>query len=144
VTEDHVVQRRIRRSALALTLLLFPLVGCEPKQVWLELPAFGSGDVDGLWLWRRSDATDSYERACRITLDDPQVANSQERIGYRQDCDAKYAGVEFRVALERDPNDPAAVTLGIWYLRWEDPGVYKVSSYGEQGESALSDTALDL
>ena len=144
VTEDRVVQRSIRRSILALTLLLFPLVGCETKEVWVELPAFGSGDVDGVWLWRLSEMTDTYERACRITLDDPADVNGQESLGYVQDCDDEHAGVQLSATLERDPNNPEAVTLGLWYMRWEDPGVYKVSSYGEDGESALSETTLDL
>lgn len=138
------MQRCIRRSILALTLLLFPLVGCETKEVWLELPAFGSGDVDGVWLWRLSESSETYERACRITLEDPEDVNGQEQLGYIQDCDAEHVGIQLRAALERNPNNPEAVTLGIWYMRWEDPGVYKVSSYGEEGESALSETTLDL
>jgi hypothetical protein len=144
VTEDRVVQRCIRRSIPALALLLFPLVGCEPKKFWLELPTFGSGAIDGVWLWRLSEATDSYERTCRLTLYDPEAVNGREQLRYRQDCDAWDAGFELSAALERDPNNPDAVTLGIWYLRHEDPGLYKVSSYGEQGESALSETALGL
>ena len=88
------MQRCIRRRILALTLLLFPLVGCEPKQVWLELPAFGSGDVDGVWLWRLSESTAGYERTCRITLDDPKHVNGLEQLGYRQECVAEDAPVE--------------------------------------------------
>jgi hypothetical protein len=134
----------IRRSILALTLLLFPLVGCETKEVWLELPAFGGGDVDGVWLWRLSESTNHFERACRIALDAPEAVNGQEALGYIQECDSEHPGIQLSAALERDPGNPESVTLGIWYMRWEDPGVYKVSSYGEEGESALSETTLDL
>ena len=138
------MQRVFQRSILALTLLLFPLVGCETKEVWLELPSFGNGAVDGVWLWRFSNTTASWERACRISLDDPADVNGQESLGYIQECDDDHAGVQLSAKLERDPSNPEAVTLGLWYMRWEDPGVYKVSSYGEDGESALSETTLDL
>jgi hypothetical protein len=138
------VQRVIRRSVLALTFLLFPLVGCETKEVWLELPALGSADVQGVWLWRFSETTQNYERACRIAIDAPRAANGQESVGYIQECDEEHPGIQLSAALERNPGNAQLVTLGIWYMRWEDPGVYKVSSYGEEGESALSETTLDL
>ncbi len=138
------MHRAIRRSILALSLLLFPLVGCETKEVWLELPAFGSGAIDGVWLWRLSETTDTYERACRITLADPEAVDGQESLGYVQECNGDNESIPLSAALERHPDDPESVTLGIWYMRWEEPGVYKVSSYGEEGESALSETTLDL
>ena len=55
--------RRMLRSGAALwMLLLFPLTACETKRVWLEFPAFGDGSVEGVWLWRRSDASGAWER----------------------------------------------------------------------------------
>jgi len=138
------VHRALRRSILALPFLLLPFVGCETLEVYLELPTFGVGTVQGVWLWRLSEATDSYERACRIEFGAPELVKGKEAIGYLQGCDEEHPGLQLSAELERDPSNPEAVSLGLWYMRWEESGMYKVSAYGDDGESALSETAVTL
>jgi hypothetical protein len=138
------MKRSLRRSLAALALLAFPLVGCETKMVWLELPSFGSGAIDGIWLWRWTDATESYERVCRIDIGDPAMKDGAEAVGYIQDCENEHMGIELSAAVERSDTDASTVTVGLYYMRWEDPGTYKVSSFGDDGESALSETTLQL
>ena len=142
-TEDRVVvERVIWRGILTLTLLPFFLVGCsEPKVVWLELPSFSA--IDGVWFWRRSEATDTYQRACRIELADPETVNGQAIVDYIQECDDGQSGVPLSAAVERT-RLRNTVRLGLWYSASEGPGVYRVSSYGKRGESALSATPFDL
>ena len=113
--------RRMLRSGAALWLLLslVPLTACETKRVWLELPSFADGSIEGIWLWRRSDASGAWERE-----------------------DAR-AGFELSSRLD-GAETPDTVRVGLWYMRWEDPGTYRVSAYGPSGESALSETTLDL
>ena len=136
--------RRMLRSGAALwLLLLFPLTACETKRVWLDLPAFGDGSVEGVWLWRRSDASGAWERTCRIPFLDYQQAGARETLTYTQECEDERAGLELSSRIER-PETPDTVRVSLWYMRWEDPGTYRVSAYGPNGESALSETTLDL
>lgn len=135
--------RRMLRSGAALwMLLLIPLTACETKRVSLELPAFGDGSVEGVWLWRLSDVSGAWERACRIPLDYAQ-AGERETVTYTQECEDERAGFQLSSEVER-PGAPETVRVSLWYLRWEEPGTYKVSAYGPSGESALSETTLDL
>ena len=136
--------RRMLRSGAALwLLLLFPLTACETRRVWLELPAFGDGSVEGVWLWRRSDASGAWERTCRIPFLEQAQVGSRETLTYTQECEDERAGFELSSRLEH-PETPDTVLVSLWYMRWENPGTYKVSAYGPSGESALSETTLDL
>lgn len=137
--------RRMLRSGAALwMLLLFPLTACETKRVWLEFPTFGDGRVEGVWLWRRSDDSGTWERTCRIPFLDYEQTASRETLTYTQECEDEVAGFELSSRLERPEASDGAVLVSLWYMRWEDPGTYKVSAYGPSGESELSETTLDL
>lgn len=137
--------RRILRSGAALWLLLslVPLTACETKRVWLELPSFADGSIEGIWLWRRSDASGAWERTCRIPFLGYEAAGSRESVTYTQECEDARAGFELSSRLD-GAETPDTVRVGLWYMRWEDPGTYRVSAYGPSGESALSETTLDL
>lgn len=135
--------RSSRVLALVLSLFVFPLSACEAKRVWVELPHFGDGAVDGIWLWRLSEAG-AWERYCHLPLGDVEANGERESIAYQQECGEQDLGFDMRAEVERDAVDPATIRLGLWYLRWEDPGTYRVSSHGPEGESALSETTLEL
>jgi hypothetical protein len=134
------------RSLIAATLLLgLGLGGCETRRIWIEVPQFGDGAIDGIWLWRLAESTQTYERACRIPFGDPEMVAARETFVYEQECgDPQHVGVELRTDVDRLAEEPQTVTIGLWYLRWEAPGTYKVSTYSADGESALSDMTLDL
>ena len=128
---------------IAIALLAVPLYGCETKRVWVELPSFGDGTIDGVWLWRRA-TTGEYERQCRIPFGPVEIVQNAEAVPYGQECGDETFDWDLHATLERSPSNPTAVKVGLWYMRWEDPGTYKISAYGPDGESALSDTTLEL
>lgn len=136
------MNRVIRSSVLALALCAFSLVGCESKRVWLQLTGLDNGNTEGIWLWRLSETSGAYERNCRIVLGEHAYAGGTEWLEYSQDCGDGNTAQEMRTALERSSEDPEVVTAGFWYVRWENPGTYKVSSYGFYGETALSASTL--
>lgn len=136
--------RMFRIIALALlSLVALPLTGCETKRIWIELPSFGDGSVDGIWLWRLADSGE-YERQCNIPIGDVETVGSAESVYYDQDCGDVLFEWNLYAAVERSPEDAGTVRLGLWYMRWENAGVYKLSAYSADGESALSATTLDL
>jgi hypothetical protein len=137
------MSHRLRVFALALAFFCIPLTACETKRVWVELPAFGDGAVDGVWLWRLAE-TGEWQRHCHLPLGDAELAADGEAVAYDQECGDRDLGFDLRATVERDPEDPETVRLGLWYVRWEDPGTYRLSSHGDAGESPLSETTLDL
>lgn len=137
------MSRWLRLFALALPLFVLPLTGCETKRIWVELPSFGDGDVDGVWLWRLSEGG-SWERHCHIPIGDVETLNQNETVHYDQECGDQDLGFDMTATVERVEQDPDTVRVGLWYLRWEDPGTYRLSSHGADGESALSETTLEL
>jgi len=136
------VQRWLRLFSIALPLFVLPLAGCETKKIWVQLPSFGDGSIDGIWLWRLA-ANGEYERQCHIPIGDVQSVNGQESVAYDQEC-GDALGFGLSATVERSETDPDTVVVGLWYMRWEDPGTYKISSHGAEGESALSTTTLQL
>ena len=136
------MQRWLRLFAIALPLFALPLAGCETKKIWVQLPSFGDGNIDGIWLWRLA-ANGDYERQCHIPIGDVQSVNGQEAVAYDQEC-GEALGFGLSATVERSATDPNTVVVGLWYMRWEDPGTYKISSHGAEGESALSSTTIQL
>ncbi|RIL06869.1 MAG: hypothetical protein DCC71_05225 [Proteobacteria bacterium] len=136
--------QRLRLAIAALTLLAVPLTGCETKRVVLELASFGTESVEGIWLWRLSEQSGVYERACRIPFGAIVAAGGGETLPYAQECNDGHAGLALESDVERAAEDPDTIRVALWYMRWEEPGTYKVSTYGADGESALSSTTLDL
>ena len=139
---------RLSKAALALMLLLLPTVlGCETKSVTLVIPGFGSGNIDGIWLWRFVEAKGKYVRACRIELDDPTVTSSgAEEVSYLQVCDGQpgVGGMNLKATINRPPTDPNTIVVRLWYFRFAAPGQFRASAYNSAGESGLSPTAIPL
>jgi hypothetical protein len=134
----------LRAGVVTGALLLLPLAGCKTREVWLEIPGFGPGTVEGVWLWRLSAQTGHYERACRIVFQGVESTGGEQTLDYIQECPDGRHGYPLRAALAPSASDPDAVTVGLWYVRWEDAGTYRVSAYGPDGESPLSETTLTL
>ena len=136
------MQRVIRRCILVLTLSLLSQLGCGITQVWLQLPSFSS--IRGIWIWRLSEETHDYERVCRVHFDDTESSNGQEVVPYVQECAAIPGSAPILASVARDASNPDVVKLGLRLLYAVKEGVYRVSSYGDDGESALSATSLSL
>lgn len=144
------MQRRRRRARLRAWLALLATaalpLGCGGggKIIWIELAAFGAGAVDGVWLWRWSEADGAYERSCRIELGNAEVDADGEFLLYVQTCPGEQPFAPARGRVERYVSDPDAVRLRIRYGGGGRSGVYRVSSYGARGETGLSATTLQL
>lgn len=138
---------RVVWLALGLSLGLgLGLGGCTPsgKVIWLELADFGQGAFDGVWLWRWSDAAQTYERDCRVSLGDVAVDGAGEFVVYSQQCPDAAARLPMRGKLERYASDPDTVRIRIRYVQRQPGSLYRITAYGAQGETALSDTTLQL
>ena len=132
-------------ARLALCLLLAPLSGCLVNQVSMEIPNFGDGDVQGIWLWRFSTTTKQYERDCRVAFSNPDVdATGNEYISYTQQC-GSHADINLAAYIHRSPGDPNTIAVVLLYTRWQaKTGWYRASAYNGAGESALSASAVEF
>jgi hypothetical protein len=137
--------RLLRGAALALALLSAPLLtGCEMKSIQIQLPGYGNGAVDGIWLWKQSAG--AWQRVCRIDFTDRRMTVHGERLSYVQNCiNGKVRrGVVLATAVDRLAGNPTTITIDLVYLRYEDPGTYRATAFNEAGESPLSATSLPL
>ena len=137
------MRRSLRTCIATLALLSIPLLGCEWKKVIVEVQDFGP-DVAGVWIWRLSSETGEYQRHCRIDILDVAPGLRGETIRYIQGCLDGEPGLEMTTIVDRAPADPGSARLEIYYLRREDPGSYRISSFGALGESELSTSEVDL
>lgn len=134
--------RWIRVSVL-LALCALPLVGCKPFTMRVELPAFGTGATDGLWLWKVSGFY--YSRQCRIDISDPYVSGGREVVSYLQSClDGRPTSVHWVANVERQPSDPSTVQLVLVFQRAGAEALHRATAFNEAGESGFSSTALKL
>ena len=138
------MNRFIRSGVVALALCAFSLVGCETKRLWLQVAGLDDGLIEGIWLWRLSEESGSYERACRIPFAGINAAGDLETLVYTQDCEDEHAGMELVSPIKRSPSQPDTPTVGLWFMNWYGAGVYKISSYGLNGETALSESTRQL
>ena len=143
--------RLLRSAALALSLLAVPMLGCEPKPVQIQLDAFGSSGIEGIFLYRQNPAGGTFQRTCEIRFSDFRTIERRgqtvERIKYVQNCVDGEIGTPallLETTVRRPGNDPDAILLELWYLRFEDPGTYRASAFNAAGESALSAASLPL
>lgn len=137
--------RLLRGAVLALCLVSTPmLLGCEMKVIQVQLPGYGSGEVDGIYLWKQ--IAGKWTRICRIDFTDHRMTNQGERLSYVQNCiqGRTRRGVVLPTPVERLAGDPETIVIDLIYLRYEDPGTYRATAFNESGESPLSATALPL
>ena len=142
--------RRLRSAVLMLSLLAGPMLGCEPANVQIQLDSFTTSGIEGIVLYRE-DTDGKFRPVCEIHFGEFRTivrrGESIERVQYVQNCLGSVAGVPALVLetnVERPANAPDAIRLELWYLRFEEPGIYKASAFNAAGESALSAASLLL
>lgn len=151
---------RAHRSATPAVLLTLALVstsvGCGsidpslidptifPEHVnvlRLQLPSFDD-ELEGLWLWRQSEATGEFEAVSEIRLGETVVENGQEFVEYEiLDPAGNSLGPKFSSAVDRTGTSPQ---LALWVIRFSQPGDFKASVYNAAGESGLSSQSIPL
>jgi hypothetical protein len=137
--------RLVRGAVLALCLISAPMmVGCEVKTFQVQLPGYGNGEVDGIYLWKQ--VAGKWTRICRIDFTDRRITAQGETLSYVQNCiqGKTRRGVVFPARVHRMDGNPATISIDITYLRYEDPGTYRATAFNEAGESPLSATSLPL
>ena len=136
--------KALRGAALALALLSMPMLGCEIRTIQIQLPGYGSGDIDGIWLWKQVAGT--WTRVCRIDFTDHRITAQGEIVSYVQNCinGRVRRGIVLPSPVDRMAGAPTTVTLELYYFRYEDPGSYRATAFNAAGESSLSTTSLPL
>jgi hypothetical protein len=136
--------KALRGAALALALLSMPMLGCEIRTIQIQLPGYGSGDIDGIWLWKQVAGT--WTRVCRIDFTDHRITAQGEILSYVQNCinGRVRRGIVLPSPVDRLAGTPTTVTLDLYYFRYEDPGSYRATAFNAAGESSLSTTSLPL
>jgi hypothetical protein len=135
-------RNRLRSIVAALALLSLPMLGCEVASLSVQLPGYGNGAVDGLWLWKQVGG--QWTRVCRIDFEDRRLTEKGEMLWYVQNCiNGKVRrGVLFASPVERPAGD--AIAIDLIYLRYESSGQYRATAFNQFGESALSSTSVPL
>lgn len=137
--------RRLRGAVLALALLGLPFTtGCEMRTVQIQLPGYGDGAIDGIWLWKQISGT--WTRVCRIDFTDRRITQQGETLSYVQNCiNGKVRrGVVLPTPIARNPSAPSTITVELIYLRYEAAGTYRATAFNAAGESPLSTTSTTL
>lgn len=130
--------------ALVLAIGFGSLVGCSAPVLHIRLPGFYSGQVDGVWLWKRL-ASGAYQRVCRIDISDPYTQGGQEIVEYQLSClDGRPQAPLWYALVERLPSNYSTATLKLLIGSNGPPLTHKASSFNGAGESALSATTAQL
>jgi hypothetical protein len=138
-------QRRRAWRALVPALLLLPLGGCAACLLRIEVPGFGDGTVEGVWLWRLSTVTGQYERSSRLVFSAPVLGPDGETVDFALQCVNGSPSSQASATVEPSSSDPTTATLSLYYTSCDGlPGTYRASAYNEAGESALSATTLSF
>jgi hypothetical protein len=140
-----VASRLVRGAALALLLLPLPLLtGCQMRTITIQLPGYGDGAIDGVWLWKQVGGV--WTRMCRIDFTDRRITEQGETLSYAQNCinGRERRGVVLATPIARLSGTPTTITVELIYLRYETPGSYRATAFNAAGESALSSTSLPL
>jgi hypothetical protein len=137
---------RLRWRALCCAALMLAMGGCPGfKKVHLQLTAFGSGDVDGIWLWRQG-SSGSYTRLCRFQISNPYPQGGVELVSYDQLClDGSLRTIPMQAQIVRTAADPNTITVRLEY----QPGnravtTFRATAYNAAGESGLSSGVIRL
>ena len=133
-----------RALALALVLLSIPVFsGCTMKQLPIKLVGFGSGNVDGIWLWRLSAGT--YARACRVNFSNSYFRQGVEYVSYDEYClSGDYTKATLEAEVVRSSSDPTSATLQLTLQLPEAASTYRASAFNSAGESPLSSSSTLL
>lgn len=116
------------------------LSGCDHKRISLALPDLVS--VEGLWLWRYEAGTDRFERECELRFYDVVTdEDGGNMLVYLQQCDGEMVGKQRRAVIRPEPAG-GGVRLALRYVPLASEGLYRISSVGAAGESALSESTF--
>jgi len=114
----------------------------EVKVLRIQLPSFDEAEIQGIWLWRLSEATQVFQPISEIRLGSRRIENGQELIEYEL---LEPSGASSGITLSADVDrSGAAPQLALWVIRFGLPGEFKATVYNAAGESPLSAETIVL
>ncbi len=136
----------LRTSCALVALSLLPLLtACEYRRVTVRIADFESALVEGVRFWRLTEASLQFEPGGSVEFDDPRILESgHEVVDYTVFSPDGEELVTLPAFVLRNPADPDTVTLELQYLRYEDPGWFRITTYNAAGESELSQEQIYL
>ena len=125
-------------------LALLPLQGCSLSYFTIAIPDFESKAVQGVWLWRLSPTTGTYERDTQFVFVATEAVDGSELLTYSAVPGDGAPPVQISTYLTRDGQDPDRASLQLIYTRSSGTGSYRASSYNQLGDSPLTDEAIPM
>ena len=131
------MHRYLRRAlALPLVALALCLLACDPSWFTVEIPDFGSNQIQGVWVWRFSEQSRHFERDTLIHFDGVTYLNSGFALLYT--AYSSQGDLSLTAGIVPCATNPAAITVTLAFDRGAS-GVFRVSTYNAVGESSLSE-----
>jgi len=126
------------RGFLCLALVL-SLAGCRLRVLHLRILDFDSAGVEGLEVWRIDEATGRPTAAGRIRfLGVTRQPDGAETLEYQVLGPRGEQWGPLVAFLLRDPADPAAAEMTLFFHGAIPAGWFRVSTYNVYGSSTLS------
>lgn len=135
------MHRKIRRltALFGLGICLVAGLGCDLQWLTITIPDFDSKQVKGVWVWRLSEQSGQYVRDTAIEFTVPTLnIDGIEFLRMETTMGPLGERATLPTAVERDSGNPDRVTVTLGFTRLSAPGVFKVSSYNQSGDSLLS------
>ena len=136
---DRILRRLRWLAPLALAL---PFLGCDPSWVTVVIPDFSSNQIQGVWIWKLSPATNLYQRDTLVQFDGVTTLASGPTLSYA--TFSSRGDLTLTTDLLHNPLNPDVVKLTLSFDRGSIPGVFKVSTFNAVGESELSNNSVSL
>ena len=132
--------RELRRGALLAlfaVLICLPLMGCELRQLVVEIPDFDSSAVEGVEVWRIDDVSGEAVSDGEVRFDGVFDHHGIEMVGYTLIKPEGVEGLSLAAPLLRQPGSDQ-VRLELYWSRTGEEGWFRVSTFNSLGSSPLS------
>lgn len=136
----------LARAFVCCALVFGPVSigGCTAAAFTISIPDFVSKQVAGVWLWRWSPTTRTYQRDDQIVFGGREDGPTGEILDYVVAPVGGSAPLPFSTLLVRSPGNPDRVTLHLLFTRSQGPGSYRASTFNVTGDSPLSAEVLSF
>lgn len=139
------MRRAIRRAfAITLCALALPISGCDLSFLTVRIPDFDSKKIRGIWISRRSETSGQYVHVSKVTFQTLTTVSGSTILSYLSVVGPLGESASLTTGLQRDRSNPDIVTLKLGFQRLAAPGLFKVSTFNQVGESPLSTETKQL
>jgi hypothetical protein len=136
------MHRTLRRTSWpALLALALSFFGCAPSWLTVVIPDFSSNQIQGVWIWRLSPATNQYQRDTLVQFQGVTLLAAGPTLAYA--TYSSQGALTLTTGLVQNPVHGDTVQLTLGFERGA-PGVFRVSTFNAVGESPLSSQSASL